>query len=61
MRRGARCPAVRSPTGCRYLADPRQRKYVQDGWNITGDACIQDEDGYLWYRPRSDDMFIPSG
>ena len=30
--------AVRGPTGCRYLADPRQADYVQGGWNITGDT-----------------------
>ncbi|MBX9750499.1 MAG: AMP-binding protein [Roseococcus sp.] len=53
--------AVRGPTGCRYLADPRQRNYVQDGWNITGDTYIQDEDGYFWYQARSDDMIISSG
>ncbi|WPB87342.1 AMP-binding protein [Sediminicoccus rosea] len=53
--------AVRGPTGCRYLADARQRKYVQDGWNITGDTYIQDEDGYFWYQARSDDMIISSG
>src|SRR5690606_21473798 len=30
--------AVRGPTGCRYLADDRQRAYVRDGWNLTGDS-----------------------
>jgi 2-aminobenzoate-CoA ligase len=34
---------VRGPTGCRYLADQRQTSYVSDGWNLTGDAYIQDE------------------
>jgi 2-aminobenzoate-CoA ligase len=54
--------AVRGPTGCRYLADPeRQRKYVQDGWNVTGDAYKMDEDGYFWYQARSDDMIISAG
>lgn len=53
--------AVRGPTGCRYLADERQRKYVQDGWNITGDTYLMDEDGYFWYQARSDDMIISSG
>jgi 2-aminobenzoate-CoA ligase len=42
--------AVRGPTGCRYLADPRQREYVQDGWNLTGDAYLVDADGYFHYR-----------
>jgi len=53
--------AVRGPTGCRYLADPRQRNYVQHGWNITGDTYIQDTEGYFWYQARSDDMIISSG
>ena len=53
--------AVKGPTGCRYLDDPRQQVYVQNGWNITGDTFAQDEDGYFWYHARSDDMIISSG
>jgi 2-aminobenzoate-CoA ligase len=53
--------AVRGPTGCRYLADPRQRKYVEAGWNLTGDTYVMDADGYFWYQARSDDMIISSG
>jgi 2-aminobenzoate-CoA ligase len=53
--------AVRGPTGCRYLADDRQRKYVQNGWNITGDTYVRDEDGYYWYQSRSDDMIVSAG
>lgn len=53
--------AVRGPTGCRYLDDPRQARYVERGWNITGDTYIQDEDGYFWYQARSDDMIISAG
>jgi 2-aminobenzoate-CoA ligase len=53
--------AVRGPTGCRYLDDPRQLSYVQNGWNMTGDTYIQDEDGYFWFQARSDDMIISSG
>src|SRR4051812_35365322 len=53
--------AVRGPTGCRYLADERQRKYVQNGWNITGDTYLMDEDGYFWYQSRSDDMIVSAG
>ena len=53
--------AVKGPTGCRYLADPRQRDYVQHGWNLTGDAYLLDEDGYYWYQARTDDMIISSG
>ncbi|MFU8882828.1 MAG: AMP-binding protein [Rhodobacterales bacterium] len=53
--------AVRGPTGCRYLADDRQAGYVQDGWNVTGDAFVQDADGYLHFAARNDDMIISSG
>jgi 2-aminobenzoate-CoA ligase len=53
--------AVRGPTGCRYLADQRQTKYVENGWNITGDTYIRDADGYFWYQARSDDMIISAG
>jgi 2-aminobenzoate-CoA ligase len=53
--------AVRGPTGCRYLADARQTKYVQQGWNVTGDTYLMDADGYFWYQARSDDMIISAG
>ncbi|MEW2562124.1 AMP-binding protein [Streptomyces griseorubiginosus] len=53
--------AVRGPVGCRYLADPRQREYVRDGWNITGDTYIRENDGYFRYVARADDMIISAG
>ncbi len=53
--------AVKGPTGCRYLADSRQAKYVKNGWNVTGDAYMMDADGYFWYQARTDDMIISSG
>jgi 2-aminobenzoate-CoA ligase len=53
--------AVQGPTGCRYLADPRQSVYVRDGWNLTGDTFVQDELGYFRYQARSDDMIVSSG
>ncbi len=53
--------AVRGPTGCRYLADDRQKAYVQNGWNITGDAFTMDEDGYFHFAARNDDMIISAG
>jgi 2-aminobenzoate-CoA ligase len=52
---------VQGPTGCRYLADERQKAYVQDGWNITGDTYIRDAEGYFWFQARSDDMIVSSG
>ena len=54
--------AVRGPTGCRYLDMPeQQKKYVQNGWNLTGDAYLRDRDGYFWYQARTDDMIVSAG
>jgi 2-aminobenzoate-CoA ligase len=53
--------AVRGPTGCRYLADPRQKSYVKDGWNITGDSYLMDAYSYFWFQARSDDMIVSAG
>ena len=53
--------AVIGPTGCKYLDDPRQAKYVKDGWNYPGDAFTQDADGYFFYQARDDDMIITAG
>jgi 2-aminobenzoate-CoA ligase len=53
--------AVRGPIGCRYLADDRQRDYVKNGWNLTGDSFVQDEEGYFHFAARSDDMIVSAG
>lgn len=53
--------AVRGPTGCRYLADERQKDYVCDGWNLTGDTFTQDAEGKFHFAARSDDIIISSG
>jgi 2-aminobenzoate-CoA ligase len=53
--------AVRGPTGCRYLADSRQKSYVSDGWNLTGDAYFQDEEGRFHFAARADDMIVSAG
>jgi 2-aminobenzoate-CoA ligase len=53
--------AVKGPTGCLYLADERQKNYVQNGWNVTGDAYLADEDGYFFYQARTDDMIVSAG
>jgi 2-aminobenzoate-CoA ligase len=52
---------IKGPTGCRYLADERQKSYVKDGWNYTGDAYLRDADGYFHYHARTDDMIISAG
>lgn len=53
--------AVRGPTGCRYLYDKRQKTYVENGWNITGDSFVQDDEGYLHFAARNDDMIVSAG
>ena len=53
--------AVKGPIGCRYLADDRQKDYVKNGWNLTGDSFVEDEDGYFHFAARSDDMIISAG
>ena len=53
--------AVKGPTGCRYLDDARQSQYVQAGWNLTGDAYLQDAAGYFFYQSRTDDMIVSAG
>ena len=54
--------AVRGITGCKYLgSEDKQKEYVQNGWNITGDVFRKDEDGYYWFVARGDDMIISSG
>jgi 2-aminobenzoate-CoA ligase len=53
--------AVRGPTGCRYMADDRQRNYVRNGWNLTGDSFVQDGDGFFHFAARSDDMIVSAG
>ncbi|MET7484454.1 AMP-binding protein [Streptomyces sp. NPDC005538] len=53
--------AVIGPVGCRYLDDRRQENYVVRGWNVTGDTFVRDEDGYFYYRTRTDNMIVSSG
>jgi 2-aminobenzoate-CoA ligase len=53
--------AVRGPTGCRYLADERQTRFVREGWNLPGDAVYLDADGYVFYQARADDMIVSAG
>ena len=53
--------AVKGPTGCRYLADDRQKNYVQNGWNLTGDAYRIADDGQFEYQARTDDMIVSGG
>jgi acetyl-CoA synthetase len=34
---------------------------MHNSWCRTGDMAIMDDDGYLWYQGRSDDMFKSAG
>ncbi len=53
---------VKGPNGCRYLDDPdRQQAYISDGWNKSGDLCHMDDEGYIYYDARTDDMILTSG
>lgn len=54
--------AVRGITGCKYLnSEDKQKEYVENKWNITGDIFRKDKDGYYWFMARGDDMIISSG
>jgi 2-aminobenzoate-CoA ligase len=37
------------------------KSYVCDGWNLTGDACFQDEEGRFHFAARTDDMIVSAG
>ncbi|MDR3554075.1 MAG: AMP-binding protein [Syntrophobacteraceae bacterium] len=53
--------ALKGPTGCRYLADERQKSFVKEGWNLPGDTFHADSDGYFYYHARIDDIIVTSG
>jgi acetyl-CoA synthetase len=42
-------------TRAKFTGDP------DDSWCRTGDMAVMDDDGYLWYQGRSDDMFKSAG
>jgi acetyl-CoA synthetase len=42
-------------TAAKFTGDP------MDSWCRTGDTALMDDDGYLWYRGRSDDVFKAAG
>ena len=42
-------------TAAKFTGDP------DDSWCRTGDTAVMDEDGYLWYQGRSDDVFKAAG
>src|SRR3989304_3749983 len=53
---------ARGPTGTMYWRDPdKQRSVVKDGWCRAGDMVTMDEDGYIWFLSREDDLIKSSG
>jgi 2-aminobenzoate-CoA ligase len=54
--------AVRGPTGGRYWRDPdAQRRVCRDGWSLTGDVCVEDDDGWFQHIRRVDDLIVCGG
>jgi acetyl-CoA synthetase len=45
-----------------YYRDPERTQAAFRGdWYVTGDQAVKDEDGYFWFKGRSDDIIISSG
>ncbi|OYT86433.1 MAG: AMP-binding protein [Burkholderiales bacterium PBB6] len=42
-------------TAAKYTGEP------DNSWCRTGDTAVMDDDGYLWYQGRSDDVFKAAG
>lgn len=60
----------RGPTGTMYwrpledngrLLESQRKAVVEGGWNVVGDFVQADEDGYLWFVAREDDLIKSSG
>lgn len=46
----------------RYINRSQATKEKQhDGWYLTGDHASMDENGYIWFKSRADDVIITSG
>ena len=53
---------ARGPTGTVYWRDEeKQKQAVRDGWCRAGDFVTMDEDGYVWFLSREDDLIKSSG
>lgn len=45
-----------------YIDDPQRTNYAYTGeFYLTGDRAVMDEDGYIWFNARTDDLIISSG
>jgi 2-aminobenzoate-CoA ligase len=53
---------ARGPTGTVYWRDnEKQKGSAIDGWVKAGDMVSMDEDGYIWFLSREDDLIKSSG
>jgi 2-aminobenzoate-CoA ligase len=53
---------VQGPTGTIYWKDnEKQKSAVRDGWCLAGDVVTMDEDGYIQFLSREDDLIKSSG
>ena len=53
--------AVRGPTGCRYLNDPRQRDLRPRRLEPHRRPLLEDEDGDFHFVARADDIIVSGG
>lgn len=51
------------PSMMRMYLDEKARyeKCFRDGWYLSGDLAMRDEDGYFWFVGRADDLIKTSG
>lgn len=59
--------AMRGPSGITYwinkhpMAVQLSQQDVVDGWSLLDDAYLRDDDGWLWFHGRLDDMIVTGG
>lgn len=59
--------AMRGPTGITYWisrhpgVEARAKQDVRDGWSLLDDAYVRDDQGWLWFHGRLDDMIVTGG